>query len=139
MNNLYGTLFTLAGSAVLLLFGLIYLLRPQFMPYHKTAVQKDWNEFAPEVRTLFLALMRTVAGGFISVATVALILQLEFNKSHDQWIALAILTAGGLLELSVLYATLLVRMKTNGRPPTLLSLIAFLMLLTGYFFNMSGI
>jgi hypothetical protein len=38
------------------------------------SVQKDWNEFAPEVKTLFLALMRTVAGGFISVATVATII-----------------------------------------------------------------
>ena len=138
MNNLFGTLFTFAGSAVLLLFGLIYLVRPQFMPYHKMAVQKDWKEFAPEVQTLFLALMRTVAGGFISVATVAVILQLEFNKSYDHWIAVAIIIAGGLLELSVLYATLLVRMKTRGRPPTLLSLIAFIMLLTGYLFNISG-
>jgi len=138
MNGLFGTLFTLAGSVVLLSFGLIYLLRPQFMPYHKMAVQKDWNEFAPEVKTLFLALMRTVAGGFIAVSTVALILQLEFNKSQDHLIALTILIAGTLLELSILYATLLVRMKTRGRPPTLLSLIAFIMLLTGYFFNISG-
>jgi hypothetical protein len=138
MNNIFGTLFTFAGSAVLLSFGLIYLLRKQFMPYHKIAVQKDWNDFVPEVQTLFLALMRTVAGGFISVALVAIILQLEFNKSQNHWIALVILIAGGLLELSVLYATLLVRMKTKGRPPTLLSLIAFIMLLTGYFFNISG-
>jgi hypothetical protein len=82
--------------------------------------------------------MRTVAGGFISVAIVAVILQLEFNKSYDHWIAIAIIIAGGLLELSVLYATLMVRMKTKGRPPTFLSLVAFVMLLAGYFFNISG-
>jgi hypothetical protein len=138
MNNLLGTLFTFAGSAVLLLFGLIYLLRPQFMPYHKMAVQKDWNEFVPEVQSLILALMRTVAGGFISVATVGIILQLEFNKSQNHRIALTILIAGVLMELSILYATLLVRIKTKGRPPTLLSFIGFLMLLTGFFFNISG-
>jgi hypothetical protein len=138
MNNIFGTLFTFAGSAVLLSFGLIYLLRKQFMPYHKIAVQKDWNEFVPEVQTLFLALMRTVAGGFISVAAVGIILQIEFNKSQNHGIALTILIAGVLMELNILYATLLVRIKTKGRPPIFLSLLAFIMLLTGYFFNISG-
>lgn len=43
MNNLIGTLFTLTGSLILLLFGLVYLIRPKFMGYHRMAVQKDWS------------------------------------------------------------------------------------------------
>jgi hypothetical protein len=138
MNNLIGTLFTLTGSLILLLFGLVYLIRPKFMGYHRMAVQKDWSELVPEIRTLILALMRTAAGGFISVAIAVIILQFKFYRSKDHWIALTILIAGGVLGLSVLYATLLVRKKTKGRPPTVIALLLLIMLLVGYFFNISG-
>jgi hypothetical protein len=138
MNNLMGTLFTIAGSVVLLLFGVIYLIRPKFMGYHKMAIQKDWSELVPEIQTLILALMRTVSGGFISIALVIIILQLEFNKSQNHWIALTILIVGGVLNLCTLYATLLVRKKTKGRPPTVITLLLLIMLLIGFFFNISG-
>jgi hypothetical protein len=138
MNNLMGTLFTIAGSVVLLIFGVIYLIRPKFMGYHKMAIQKEWNELVPEIQTLILALMRTVSGGFISIALVIIILQLEFNKSQNQWIALTILIIGGVLNLCTLYATLLVRKKTKGRPPTVITLLLLVILLIGFFFNISG-
>lgn len=138
MNNLIGTLFTIAGSIVLLLFGIIYLIRPKFMGYHKIAIQKDWSELVPEFQTLILALMRTVSGGFISIAVAIIILQIEFNKSQNPWIALTILIVGGVLNLCTLYATLLVRTKTKGRPPTVIVLLLLILLLVGYFFNISG-
>jgi len=135
MENLAGSVFTLAGSAVLLFFGIIYLLRPRFMPYHEAAAQKKWSELAPEIRVLILALMRTVAGGFIAAAFVITLLQLEFNRSHSRWIALAILITGAILCGCILYATLLVRIKTKGRPPTLTAFVSFILLLAGYFLN----
>jgi hypothetical protein len=137
MNNLIGSVFTIAGSVVLLLFGLTYLLRPKFMNYHRTAVQKDWKELVPEIQTLILALMRTVGGGFLSVAIAIFILQLEFNRNQSHWIALLILTIGVILNICVLYATLLVRIKTKGRPPTFIALLLLIMLLIGYFFNIA--
>lgn len=139
MNNLAGTVFTFSGSVVLLLFGIIYLVRPKFMDYHKKAVQKEWGDLAPEIQTLILALMRTVGGGFISVALVLMILQTEFNKSQDHGLALAILIVGLVLNFCTLYATILVRTKTKGRPPTYLTILLLVMLVLGYFFNISGI
>jgi hypothetical protein len=139
MNNLPGTLFTVAGSVFLLLFGIVYLVRPRFMGYHKMAIQKDWSELVPEFQTLILALMRTVSGGFISIAIAIIILQLEFNKSQNHWIALTILIIGGVLNLCVLYANFLVRTKTKGRPPTVVPLLLLIMLLISYFFNISGL
>jgi hypothetical protein len=139
MDNLAGTIFTFSGSAVLLLFGIIYLVRPKFMDYHKMAVQKEWTDLALEIQTLILALMRTVGGGFISVALVLMILQTEFNKSHDRRIAITIFIVGVVLNLCTLYATILVRTKTKGRPPTYLTILLLVMLVLGYFFNISGI
>jgi hypothetical protein len=138
MNNLIGSVFTIAGSAVLLIFGFTYLLRPEFMNYHRIAVQKDWKELAPEIQILILALMRTIGGGFLSVALAIFILQLEFNRNQYHWIALIILIVGVVLNICVVYATLLVRMKTKGRPPTVIALLLLIMLLIGYFFNVAG-
>jgi hypothetical protein len=138
MNNLIATLITIAGSAVLLLFGIIYLTRPRFMGYHRIAVQKEWNELIPGIQTLILALMRTVSGGFISISIAIVILQLEFNRTHDHWIALTILIIGGALNLCILYANLLVRTKTRGRPPAIIPLLLLIMLLISYFLNISG-
>jgi hypothetical protein len=135
MNNLFGTLLTIAVSAVWLFLGILYFLRPKFMGYHRIAVQKDWSELAPEIQTLVLALMRTAGGGFISIAIAIFILQMEFDRSHNHLIALTILIIGGVLNLCVLYATLLVRIKTKGRPPSLALLLLLIILFIGYFFN----
>jgi uncharacterized protein YjeT (DUF2065 family) len=135
MNNPIGTLFTLTGATVAIVFGLIYLFRPKFMGYHKMAVQKDWNELSHEMQTLILALMRTTGGGFLSVSIGVIILQLQFNKSQNHWIALAILIVGSILTLGTLYATILVRTNTKGRPPTFAALLLLILLLVGYFFN----
>ncbi|HJX72309.1 MAG TPA: hypothetical protein VJ346_10160 [Bacteroidales bacterium] len=77
MNNLFGTLFTMAASVLALLLGIVYLTRPKFMKYHGTTVRKEWNELAPEMQTLILALMRGVSAGYLSVAIAIIILQLE--------------------------------------------------------------
>ncbi len=138
MNNSIGTLLTLTGAAVAIVFGLIYLFRSKFMGYHRMAVQKDWNELSNEMQTLILALMRTVGGGFLSVSIAVIILQLEFNKSQNHKIALAILIVGSILTLGTLYATILVRTKTKGRPPTIAALLLLILLLMGYFFNIIG-
>jgi hypothetical protein len=138
MNNSIGTLLTLTGAAVAIVFGLIYLFRSKFMGYHRMAVQKDWNELSHEMQTLILALMRTVGGGFLSVSIAVIILQLEFNRSQNHKIALAILIVGGILTLGTLYATILVRTKTKGRPPTIAALLLLILLLMGYFFNIMG-
>ena len=133
-----GTLLTITASVSILLLGLVYLIKPRFMGYHKTAIQKDWNELVPEMQTLILALMRAVSGGWISVAIACIILQLQFNRSQQHWIALTILIMGGVAALGGLYAVLMVRTRTKGRPPILIPLLSFVMLLIGYFFNTLG-
>jgi uncharacterized membrane protein YgdD (TMEM256/DUF423 family) len=135
MNSLLGNIFTFAASALSLLFGMIYLTKPKFMSYHRMAVQKDWNELNPEMRTLITALMRALSSGFLSVAFALAYLQLKFNREGEHWIALAILIIGSILASGSLYAMILIRMKTNGRPPILPVSLIFALLIAGYFFN----
>jgi len=138
MNNLMGTIFTFTAAALAFLFGIIYLTKQKFMNYHRMAVQKDWAELAPEMRTLITALMRAASGGFLSVSFALAFLQLRFNVSHEHWVALTILVTGSILALGALYAMLLVRTRTRGRPPIVLILVIFFLLIAGYFFNISG-
>ncbi len=133
-----GTIFTFAAAALSFLFGIIYLTKQKFMNYHKMAVQKDWEELAPEMRNLITALMRAASGGFLAVSFALAVLQLRFNVSHEHWIALTILVTGSILALGALYAMLLVRARTRGRPPIAIVFIIFILLIAGYFVNISS-
>lgn len=138
MNNWIGTILTITAAALAFLFGILYLTRKKFMNYHRIALQKNWEELVPEMRILIKALMRAAAGGFLSVSFALIFLQLHFNINHERWIALTILISGSIMALGALYAMLLVRMKTQGRPPLVLVLVIFILMIAGYFFNIAG-
>ena len=136
--ELIGTILTFIAAGLSFLFGLIYLTRPKFMEYHKMAVQEDWNELKPEMRTLITALMRALSSGFLAVAFVLITLQLEFNRHHNHWIALVIMITGSILFLGSMYAMLLIRTRTKGRPPIILVTTIFILHIAAYFFNLYG-
>ncbi|HNS18292.1 MAG TPA: hypothetical protein PKI34_10770 [Bacteroidales bacterium] len=138
MADIIGTICTFAAAALAFLFGILYLIKRKFMSYHRKAVQKEWVELSPEVRTLILALMRAASGGFLSVSLVLAVLQIRFIHSHEHSIALTILAAGSILALGSLYAMLLVRTRTKGRPPIVPVAVIFILLIAGYFFNILG-
>jgi uncharacterized membrane protein YgdD (TMEM256/DUF423 family) len=135
MENLIATVLTFAAAVLSFLFGLIYLTRPKFMNYHSMAIQKNWEELVPEMQVLITALMRALSSGFLSIAVALSILQIQFNRIHEHWIALTILIIGSILALGSLYAMYLIRTKTKGRPPITIVLVIFIMMVLGYFFN----
>ena len=52
----------LIALLLLAIFGLIYLFRPQFMPYHGDAVGMSWEEVPHAFRILIIALMKSLDG-----------------------------------------------------------------------------
>ena len=54
-------------------FGLTYLLRRQFMPYHGVALEREWDALPYALQTLILALMRAVAGGALATALLSML------------------------------------------------------------------
>jgi hypothetical protein len=44
----------LLATLILATFGLIYLFRPEFMPYHAVAVGMPWAEVSPSFQVLIL-------------------------------------------------------------------------------------
>ena len=61
---------------ILLAFGLAYLVRSEFMPYHAIAAGMRWDELGTGVQVLILGLMRAVGGACLAIAVLELTLLL---------------------------------------------------------------
>jgi hypothetical protein len=115
-----------------LIFASLYLFRKRFMPYHAEAVGKPWIELDRNTRILIIALMRVVGGGWL-VASLAIGLIFYFAfLNGESWAAWVILLAGLSITIPTLIATLIVRTRTNGKPPVFAAVIAMLLLFTGF-------
>ena len=104
-------IFTMVG------FGLTYLLRKQFMPYHAVALGKNWAEVPKEVQILVLALMRAVAGGALAVAVLGSIVLLIPFQAGAVWAFWAVPLGSFVLSAGSLFAMRLVAANTPAKPP----------------------
>ena len=121
-----------------ILFGIIYLTRSKFMPYHAVALGREWTELDIKTQTLILALMRVAGGGFLATGMVVILLMYLYIKTTEGWIIFIIPTIGFVTSLSSLYATLLVKNRTPGLPPVNLTLLSIGLMLTGFILSLSA-
>ncbi len=123
-------------AIVSILFGVIYLTRSQFMPYHAIALGKEWTELDAKIQTLILALMRVTGGGFLATGMVVILLIFLYVKTQEELILIIIPTIGFVTTLASLYATLLVKTRTPGLPPVNLTIISIGLMLTGFILSL---
>lgn len=123
-------------ALILILFGSIYLLKNQFMPYHCEAVGYSWSELEPNVRVLIIALMRATGGGFLATGLAIFILLMIPLRSGNIWASYAIGAIAVCHSTVTLYATLLVKTKTPGKPPVGLSLLGLALIIIGFIFSL---
>lgn len=121
---------------VTMAFGLLYLSRSRFMPYHSDALQASWEELDSELQALLLALMRGVGGGWLAASlSVAFLLVFPF-RAGETWARYAIPVVGLAAALPSLYAALYVRSRTPASPPVSLVVLAILLLIVGFFISL---
>jgi hypothetical protein len=109
------------GLAALLAatFGLVYLVRPRFMPYHQEALGVPWKQVDPRLQALLLGLMRTAGGGlFASALAIAIMLVIPL-RAGEAWPRYSIPIVGLATAAPAFYATVLVRNRTGAHPPVL--------------------
>ena len=135
MKNITGNLATYLAATILLSFGLVYLLRNSFMPYHSVAVAMTWPQVDHATQYLILALMRATSGGFISLAVSIIFLQYKFSQQRIAWIPVLVLIIGTISMICITYATLVVSLHTPGRPPVAEAVAGEVLLIVGYIFN----
>jgi hypothetical protein len=137
MSTLFLISFMSYGCVALLsiLFGLVYLTRNQFMPYHAEALGLSWSELAEKMQVLILALMRAAGGGFLATGlAISLLLVFPFRVG-DTWSIYTIPGISLCTSIGTLYATLLVKTKTPGTPPVFLSFLALALTMIGFVFS----
>ena len=72
-------------ALVSILFGLIYLIRNEFMPYHSKAIGSSWSDVERNLQVLIIALMRAAGGGFLATGLAILILLIVPWRAGDTW------------------------------------------------------
>ena len=106
-----------AAMLILAVFGIVYLFRPEFMPYHSVAVGMPWTAVDPSFQVLILALMRAVGGACLSLAVVQFVLLLVPFRQGAAWASWTIAVAGLVMCAGSLYAMMLVTLNTPATPP----------------------
>ncbi len=110
-----------------IIFGLIYLTRDRFMPYHEIALSKKWEQLEISVQTLLLALMRVAGGGFLVTGLTILFLNYLYFITSVSIILIIIPLLCLITSFSSLFATLMVTKKTPAQPPLKLSIFSLIL------------
>ena len=117
-------------------FGTIYLVRSQFMPYHQEALGRPWQQLDQPLQTLLLGLMRTAGGGLLAGGiSIAILLLIPF-RAGESWSLYAIPVIGLVTVLPALYATVLIRSRTQGNTPIAASARGVGLLVIGFILSL---
>jgi len=120
-----------AALLILTAFGIVYLVRPEFMPYHSVAVGLPWTAVDPAFQVLVLALMRAVGSACLALAILAWILLLVPFRQRAAWASWAIAASGLVMCAGSLYAMMLVARDTPATPPWIGAATGAVLLLAG--------
>ena len=121
----------LLATLTLTAFGVVYLVNPQFMPYHSVAVGMPWDAVAPSFQVLILALMRAVGGACLAFATLQWTLLLVPFRQGAAWATWAIAGSGLVMCAGSLYAMMLVAQHTPATPPWTAAAAGAILLVVG--------
>ena len=125
----------LLAALLLAAFGVTYLFRSSFLPYHAVAVGRSWTEVEPAFQSLILNLMKVVGGGFLGTAFAMIILLFKALRKGQQWSFWAIFIMGLIASLTSLYATINVGLNTPASPPWMAAALGTVLLVIGFVFS----
>ena len=119
-------------------FGVVYLFRPEFMPYHSVAVGMPWADVPPNFQVLILALMKGVGGAAIALALALYVILLMPFRQGARWAVLSVPILGLVQSAAAFYSMSHVALHTAASPPlwapaagVLLTVVAFVLSVSG--------
>jgi len=139
MNKTLASSSNLFASVILMVLGIIYLINPQFMPYHRQAVELPWEEVPIAFQKLILALMKALGGAYLAIGITIYFLQIHVNKTQNKLVVIILFVSGMIVTTSSLYASLMVRINTPGKAPYHLALLGVILLIVGFYYNLKQI
>jgi hypothetical protein len=125
------------AAIVSMAFGIMYLVRSQFMPYHQEAIGKDWQDLGKHLQALLLGLMRMVGGGMFSAGlSVAILLMIPY-RAGEVWSLYAIPAIGIVTAIAALIATISIKVRTGAHTPVGAGVISAGLILLGFILSLS--
>ena len=110
-----------------LVYGVVYLMRGRFMPYHRAALSREWEELDYPTRTLLLGLMKTVGGGMLGCTIGGAFVLARPFLAGEPWANWALLAIGLCAGLPAIYATFLIQARTGADTPRLPAVAVFVL------------
>lgn len=121
----------LTAIAIVAAFGVTYLLRSEFMPYHATALGISWAEVGAPFQILILALMKAVGGACLAVVVLGLFVLFVPFRRGEAWARWALPAGGLVIAAGALYAMFSVAANTPATPPWIAPATGALLLIVG--------
>ena len=126
----------LVAALVSIGFGLVYLARSTFMPYHRDALSTSWEKLDKPLQALLLGLIKVAGGGFLT-SGISVLFMLSFPfRAGESWARFAIPFIALAMALPALYSTALVKRRTPANPPVAISMILIALILLGFILSM---
>jgi hypothetical protein len=91
-----------------IVFGVRYMRRDAFLPYHAAVTGKSWVELDPGVQVVILGMLRIIGGGFVTLGVTLLWLCLALHEGA-RWAPWAILTISAVALGPMLYVAIKLR------------------------------
>ena len=105
------------SNLLLAAFGLVYLFRGEFMPYHSVAVGMPWSGVSPNFQVLITALMRGFGGSMLVLALTNFLVLLVPFRQGASWALWGVPILGLLQAAGAAYAMSHVALNTSASPP----------------------
>lgn len=124
----------LALAAVLLvalggiLFGVRYMRREAYLPYHADVAGKSWNELDPGVQTIILGMLKVIGAGFVTLGVTLLWLCFALHEGV-RWAPWAILTVSAVALGPMLYVAAKLRTFRPGAQTPVRPTLAMMVLI----------
>jgi len=118
----------MAGAGI---FGVMFLFRREFMPYHADAVGMPWSDVPAQFQILILALLKLAGGAWLTVAVAALVLLLVPFRHGAPWARWAVPSLGLLHYAGVSIAMAHVTLNTSASPPWGPTIASVVLILAG--------
>jgi hypothetical protein len=127
----------LALAAVLLValagivFGVRYMRREAFLPYHEAVAGKSWAELDPGVQVVILGMLKIIGGGFVTLGVTLLWLCLALHEGA-RWAPWAILIISAAALGPMLYVAIKLRaFRPDAQTPVRPTLVLIILIVFG--------
>jgi len=114
-----------------ILFGVRYMRRESYLPYHAVVAGKPFIELDPGVQAVIIGMLKIIGSGFATFGVTLLWLCFALFKG-ERWAPWAILTISATALVSMLYVAIRLRTFRPGAPtPVMPTLVMMVLIVIG--------